>query len=153
MSDDTAIQEALTLEEAGDKLAGEGRLGDALDAYRHAERLNPNRGEIYVKLIDTHERLKASAPEAFAEDDMADLLTWTMRAQELATPRLRYLHRYLSGEDKTIHRLLQRLMATEDDQEEGYLLEQIEAQGVQAVQALLYFFVSLKHTRAQTTDS
>ncbi len=141
--------EARALEADGDRLAAEGLFKEALEKYKASEALDSERPEVYRKLIATHEKAKADGDDRDWEtDDVADLVTWTMREQELETPRLSYLHRHLSGLDREADQLIVALMQTEDPLEEGQLLSRLEALGERAVKPLLYFFLNFKHSRA-----
>ena len=144
---ETDLSKAHELEVKGDHLAAAGHWEAALACYRQSEGLDDSRASIYEKLIAARDALDAARSGEWHEDDMADVLAWTMRLQELGTPRLRYLHQHLSGDDKAVEALLQQVMATSDVEEEGRLLAQIEAHGARAIRVLLYYFLSLKHSR------
>lgn len=146
------LSDARLLEQEGDRLGGEGLLYEALEAYRQAERLNPNARHIYQKLITTHEKLKADPTADWQEEDLSEVLLWTMREQEFATPRLKYLHRELSGEDRAVTELVRQLLAARDPDEETRILETIEALGERALPALLHFILLLKSSSEPEKD-
>lgn len=140
-----ATEKAHKLEEEGDALVAAGHYAEAMVKYRESEMLDNSRVVIYEKLITTREKLDTLALDEWQQDDMTEILEWTMRVQELATPRLRYLHQHLSGDDKEIETLIQQLMMAQDEMEEGRFLTEIEAYGDRAVRPLLHFFLSFKH--------
>lgn len=153
MSDSQFLQkDALALEEEGDRLIQEGQVSAALDCYKKSEHCDRNRVSIYEKLLLAHEKL-SQVQDEWQESDMAEVLDWTMRLQELKTPRLTYLYHHLDGRGKQIEQLLQALMTSDNDAEEGRFLQEIEAYGVEAVRPLLYFFLSLKHTPPREAQS
>jgi hypothetical protein len=137
-------------ESKGDKLAGKGKIKDAVAEYRKSEGLDPGRVEIYDKLIETQNRLKE---EDWHEEDFADSMSWAMRRQELLNPRLRLVHETFSLEYREVTQLIQRLMAAPGEEQESDLIEKILAYGERANLPLLHFMLSIKSMALKSDEA
>lgn len=141
-------KKALQHESKGDDLVRQGKFREAVAEYKKSEALNPERPEIYEKLIETHAHHEAE----WSEEDFSDSMTWTMRRQELQNPRLRLVHETFSVEYREIHRLLQSLMMAGGEEQENQCLEKILEYGETAVVPMLHFLLSIKSLTEQNPD-
>src|SRR5436190_4729286 len=127
MSPETKIdpKKALKHEAKGDKLAGKEKFREALKEYQISESLNPDRAEIYEKLINTHTRFE----HEWVEEDFTNSMSWTMRHQELTNPKIKWVHQTFTVEYKDVQKLAQNLLIAPTDDVEARLIEQIMAFG------------------------
>ena len=137
----TDPKKALKHESKGDKLAGKGKFREAMGEYQKSESLNPDRVEIYDKLIETQAQVQESE---WVEEDFANSMTWTMRRQELQNPHIRLVHETFSLEYREVHQLLQRLMTAPGEDQENTLIEKILQYGERASLPMLHFLLSIK---------
>lgn len=142
-------KKALKHEAKGDKLGGKGKYRDAIAEYQKSESLNPDRVEIYDKLIDAQAQI---AESEWKEEDFANSMSWTMRRQELQNPHIRLVHETFSVEYREVHQLLQRLMSVSGEELESPLIEQILEYGERASLPMLHFLLSIK-TLARQSDA
>ena len=145
----TDPKKALKLEAKGDKLVGKGKYREAMGEYRKSETLNPERTEIYDKLIET----QAQVPESeWVEEDFANSMSWAMRRQELQNPQLRLVHETFSLEYREVHQLLQRLMTALGEDQENAIIEKILQYGERAGLPMLHFLLSIKAFARQNPE-
>lgn len=145
----TDPKKALKHEGKGDKLAGKGKYREAMGEYQKSESLNPDRIEIYDKLIETQGQIPESEWE---EEDFAASMTWTMHRQELQNPHIRLVHETFSLEYREVHQLLQRLMTALGEDQENALIEKILEYGERASLPMLHFLLSIKALARQNTE-
>ncbi|MCE9623876.1 MAG: hypothetical protein K8R69_00245 [Deltaproteobacteria bacterium] len=144
----TDPKKALKHESKGDKLVGKGKFRDAMSEYQKSEALNPDRVEIYDKLIETQGHLE----NEWEEEDFANSMTWTMRRQELQNPHIRLVHETFSVEYREVHQLLQRLMMAPNEEQENTVIEKILQYGERAGLPMLHFLLSIKALARQNTE-
>lgn len=135
--------ESARLEAEGDALKVAGQYREALRAYREAEARVKHRRELYEKLLVLHDLMTADESVSFDEIDMTDAVYWTMQLQAIDNPRLKYIHAHLSGQDRDSAALIDRFLLALQE-EEGALLEEIEALGPRALRPLLHVLLTLK---------
>ena len=127
-------------ESKGDKLAAKGKFRQAIDEYQKSETLNPDRAEIYEKLVETLNRFE----HEWNEQDFSNSMTWTMRHQEILHPEMKLVHQTFSVEYKEVQKLLQRLMLALGPEMESKLVAEILSYGEKANLPMLHFLLSLK---------
>jgi tetratricopeptide (TPR) repeat protein len=133
-------KKALKHETKGDKLFEKEKYREALKEYQKSETFDPNRPEIYEKLIETHGRYQ----HEWVEQDFSDSLSWTMRRQELQNPQIKWVHETFTPEYQEIQKLIQGLMATMDPERERAMVAKILDFGPKAALPLVHFLLSLK---------
>lgn len=143
-------KKALKHEAKGDKLAGKGKFREAMGEYQKSEALDPERVEIYDKLIDTQGQIGESE---WREEDFANSMSWTMRRQELQNPHIRLVHETFSLEYREVHQLLQRLMTALGEEQENALVEKILEYGERASLPMLHFLLSIKALAGQNVPA
>ncbi len=136
----TDPKKALKFESKGDKLVGKKKFREALKEYEKSESLNPERVEIYDKLISTHSLFE----HEWREEDFSNSMSWTMRRQELQNPQIRLVHQTFSVEYREIQKLLQVLMTAADPDTENRLIERILGFGEQANLPMLHLILQVK---------
>ncbi len=139
------LKKALKFEEKGDKLVKKGKFREALAEFRKSEGLNPNRIEIYRKLIETLNRFE----HEWKEEDFSNSMIWTMRRQELENPQIKWVHETFTLEYKEVQQLVQRLMVALDQKVEDGLIEKILTYGERATLPMLHFLLSIKALASQ----
>jgi len=138
-------KKALKHEAKGDKLVRKGKYRDAVIEYKKSEAFNPQRPEIYDKLIEAHSQHE----HEWDEEDFSDSMSWTMRRQELQNPQLRLVNETFSVEYREVHRLLQGLMAAVGEEQENDFIEKILDYGEKASLPTLHFLLSIKGLAGQ----
>jgi len=146
----TDPKKALKHEGKGDKLVGKKKYREAISEYQKSEGLNPDRVEIYDKLIETQAQIDE---QEWKEEDFANSMTWTMRRQELQNPHIRLVHETFSLEYRQVHQLVQRLMSALDEGQENALVDEILVYGERANLPLLHFLLSIKALARQNTGA
>lgn len=131
---------ALRLEAKGDRLLKKGKAKKALKKYRASEQLNPDRKEIYPKLIAAQNELQ----EPWTEEEFDLSMTWTMKEQELQNPGMKWIYDKLSADYREIQQLVQGLMVAPDENAEQQIIEKIMNFGPKANLPLIDFLLSLK---------
>ena len=151
MSEEKKIdpKKALKYEQKGDKLFGKKKYHEALDEYQKSEGLNPERPEIYEKLIAAHGQFE----HEWKEDDFANSMSWTMRHQELTNPQIKRLHQVFTAEYQEIQKLLQSLMIAGEKAFEDKLAHQILDYGEKAALPLLHFLLSMKQMAQNSLEN
>lgn len=134
------LSKALKHESKGDKLFSKDKFRQALEEYRKSEALNPDRLQIYEKLIETHRRFE----HEWVEEDFSNSLTWTMRYQELQNPDLKWVHDTFTPEYQEVQKLLQALMINPDPQMEPEIIRKILSFGEKAALPLIHCILSIK---------
>lgn len=127
-------------EKKGDQLVRKGKLRQALEKYEISEKLDPNRAEIYQKLIDTLNQMDVSWTEA----DFNRSMNWTLREQELKNPELKQIYEKFSAEYQAVQKLIRQLMLAPPGDAENQLIQAIIEYGEKAHLPLLDFLLSLK---------
>jgi tetratricopeptide (TPR) repeat protein len=138
-------QKALSYEKKGDKLLEKGKTRKALIQYQKSEALDPERPEIYQKLVDTLNQLE----DSWSEQDFSNSMAWTMRQQELQNPAIILEYQKLSPEYSEVQKLVQRLLLEPEEAMETQLIQEILAYGEKAPLPLLHFLISLKKSSKQ----
>ncbi|MFO1464532.1 MAG: hypothetical protein U1F66_12230 [bacterium] len=146
----TDPKKALKHEGKGDKLAGKGKFREAMTEYQKSEGLNPDRVEIYDKLIETQGCIDE---QEWKEEDFANSMSWAMRRQELQNPQIKLVHETFSLEYKEVHQLLQRLMGALGEAQENALIEKILEYGERANLPMLHFLLSIKALARQNAEA
>ncbi len=131
---------ALKHEAKGDKLASKGKVERALKEYRKSESLNPDRSEIYDKLIQTQNQAEGE----WSQETFTEMMGWTMRQQELLNPTLEQVYKTLSPDYQEIQKLLQQLMVAEAEEMEQMLVKKILGYGEKSVLPTLHLLLSIK---------
>jgi tetratricopeptide (TPR) repeat protein len=132
---------ARKLEQKGDQFFEKGKFEKALDCFRKAEKLDPERPEIYQKLSTT---LEKTARE-WTQEDFEESMGWTMRQQELENPDIKWVHQKFTVEYQTVQKLLQQLMLMQNPEEEQQVITQILLFEEKAALPVLDFLLSMKN--------
>lgn len=133
-------KKALKHESKGDKLAAKGKFRQAIEEYQKSEMLNPDRAEIYEKLVETLNQFE----HEWSEQDFSNSMTWTMRRQEILNPGMKLVHETFSVEYIEVQKLIQRLMLALGPDVENRLVDEILSYGERANLPMLHFLLSLK---------
>ena len=133
-------RKALRLEKKGDRLHAKGKLDKALQFYEKSEKYDPERPEIYKKLIQTLEELD----QEWSQEDFDRSMTWTMRQQELEHPEIKQVHEKFTDEYHAVQKLVQKLMIIPGPEEEVKIISEIISYGEKAHLPVLDFILSIK---------
>lgn len=124
----------------GDKLAKKGKFGRALKKYKKARKFDPERADLYDRLVNTHEK----STEEWKLQDVAESVGWVMEKQELENPAIKLLHRRLSPEWNQIIEKISTLIMCEAEDQECKIIEEIQSFGTEAVYPLIYIILQIK---------
>lgn len=131
---------AAKLEKKGDRLAARGKFQKALKFYQKSEVLAPDRPEIYQKLHETFQKIDRE----WTQEDFEISMTWTMRQQELEHPEVKQVYEKFTPEYQEAQRLFQRLMISQDQEEEARIITEILEFGETGQMAAIDFILSIK---------
>ncbi|MFH1874917.1 MAG: tetratricopeptide repeat protein [Pseudomonadota bacterium] len=119
---------------AGDKLFAKGKFKQALAKYREALLDDPENAELYDKLIETRNHLE----DDWKIDDFVEILSWTMKQQELNEPKIKQVHAKLSPEWGQATDLVMKIMlANDEDQKLQDLINELVNLGATGTLALV----------------
>ncbi|HPW45801.1 MAG TPA: hypothetical protein PKU96_05470 [bacterium] len=105
-------EKSAKLEAKGDKLLAKGKFKKALKKFKEAMEFNPNRVELYDKLVQTRDGLD----EDWKMDDFVESVNWMMKKQEIETPQIKHVYAQLSPEWNEARMVaISLLEATEDE--------------------------------------
>ncbi len=121
-----------SLEKKGDQYLAKNNYKKALEAYRHANELNPANTTVYQKLLDTQSKLDGE----WNENDFIEAMDWTMKKQEIENPKIKNIHESLKPEYQRIKQLIGQMLTSPPELREP-LIEKIKTAGVAAVLPLL----------------
>ena len=131
---------ARKLEQKGDQLFKKEKFEKALEQYREAEKLDPDRPEIYQKLSLALEK----SGREWTQEDFEESMSWTMRQQELEHPELKWVYQKFTTDYQAVQKLVQQLMLLQDQELEQQIISQILSFEDKATLPLLDFLISLK---------
>lgn len=121
-----------SLEKKGDQYLAKNNYKKAIDAYRHANELNPENTLLYQKLLDTQSKLDGE----WNENDFIEAMDWTMKKQEIENPNIKNVHESLKPEYQRIKQLIGQMLTSPPELRES-LIEKIKNAGAAAVLPLL----------------
>lgn len=124
----------------GDKLATKGKFKRALKKYKKAKNYDPERADLYDKLVDAHDK----ATKEWKAKDVADSVGWVMEKQEKENPAIKHLHERLSPEWTQVLEKIRVLIMCDNEDEESKIIEEITAFGEDAVYPLIYTILQIK---------
>ena len=141
-SDESEINpdKAFALELKGDQSLNKKQNSKAQDFYLEALKFNPDRIELYDKLI----ALQESSQAQWQADDFTLHVTLTMRRQEILNPMFKRINARALPEFEEIKSILLEILRTHDTEKETELVEKIIEYGDLALYPLLDFIISLK---------
>lgn len=139
--DNKNSKKAAKLIERGNKFLAKGKLKQALKEFEMAMELDPERADIYDKLISTHKNMDIE----WDEYDIAKSLSWEMKKQEIDNPNLKYTHAQLQPQWKKITNKIQLLINECDDKKEAALIEEIHDYSTDAIYPLIHTLLQIKH--------
>lgn len=131
---------AAKLEKKADRLAAKGEFQKALKFYQKSETLDPDRPEIYQKLHETFQKIDRE----WTQEDFEISMTWTMRQQELEHPEVKQVYEKFTPEYQEAQRLFQRLLVSQDQDEEARIITEILEFGETGQLAAIDFILSIK---------
>lgn len=134
------IGKAKKHEEKGDKLIAKKKAALALKEYRKAHELDPNLEGIYDKLVAAKDMLG----HEWNMEDFAESVSWVMKKQEKDNPLIKQVHAQLAPEWKKAIQLAMNILAAEDENKTGKLIEELVLMGDIATRALLGMLLDFK---------
>ncbi len=126
-------EHAKKTEEAGDKLFSKGKFKKAFSKYKQALLNNPERQELYDKLIETRDKMD----EAWRLEDFIENVSWTMKKQEMDSPLIKQVHAKLTPEWKQATDLVMKIILVEEDKELSEYIKQLLEMGEIGTLALI----------------
>lgn len=144
----TNAEKAERHEAKGDELAGKGKHAKALQEYRKALKLDPERVGLYDKLIATRDR----APGEWGVEDFAESMDWVMQKQEREHPPLKQTHARLSPEWNKATAIAIGILTEEDEEKRKGMIEEFVALGELATRAMIGLLLDLKRIPPQETE-
>jgi hypothetical protein len=128
------------LEQAGDSFAAKGEYKKALKKDRQAAKEDPDRKDLYDKLVDVHEKAKAN----WKMDDFVESLSWTMKKQEIETPAIKQVHAKLEPEWKKAMDLSLKIIVAPEDENLSKMIEELVGYGEIGTRVLIEMLRSLR---------
>lgn len=132
----------------GDELKKNGMFKQALKKYKNAQELDPERVEIYDKLIATHEE----ATKEWSEQDMAESVGWVMQKQELRNPAVKLLHERLSPQFDAVSKKITDLILSPTEEDEYRIIEDIKGFGTDAIYPLIFTLLQIKRDAREVKE-
>lgn len=127
-------------EEKGDNLIIKKKIASALKEYQKALEIDPNLEGIYDKLIAAKDMLG----HEWNMEDFAESVSWVMKKQEKDNPLIKQIHARLTPEWKKATKLAMNILAAEDENETGKLIEELVLMGDIATRALVGILLDFK---------
>lgn len=124
----------------GDSLAKKGKFKQALKKYRQAKECDPERADIYDRLISAHDK----STKNWTEEDVAESVGYAMKKQEVENPGIKYLHERLTPEWNEIAEKIAHLISCENEEEEIKLIGEIKSYETAAIYPLIYTLLQIK---------
>lgn len=124
----------------GDELLQKGKFKRALRKFKKAQKYDPERADIYDRLVKAHE----AATKDWDVEDVVESVGWVMEQQELQDPSFKMLHAKLSPEWNNVTERIKTLIVCEDEKEECRIVEEIRAFGEEAIYPLLHTLLQIK---------
>lgn len=131
---------ARILENKGDQFQDKGKMQKAFDHYQKALELDPQRIELYDKLIDLHKLYV----DDWTEDDFAYNVYLTMQKQEVLDPTFKRLHAQHEPEYKDVSKLIRKLLDAKTSKTETKYVEAIKEYGDHAIYPLIDILLGFK---------
>lgn len=126
--------------EKGDELLKKGKFKKALEKFKKALDLDPDRPELYDRLIDAHDK----ADIEWDEKDVADSVGWVMKRQELTNPSIKITHARLTPEWQEVTDKIKLLIAASSEGDEQKLIEAIRSHETDAIYPLIDTILQIK---------
>lgn len=124
----------------GDKLLKKSRFKEALKKYKKARKYDPERPDIYDRLIRAHDKSTGK----WSEKDVVESVGWLMEKQEIENPSLKLLHAKLSPEWKSVADKIETLITCDNEDDEYRIIEEIRAFNAAAIYPLIYTILQIK---------
>lgn len=134
------ITKSLSLELKGDTHVQKGKQQKAHECYQQALDLNPERVELYDKLLASHNASK----DKWTEEDFVFNLELTMKKQELLDPTFKRVHARHEPEFREIAQLIKKMILEKDATRETRIVEEIISYGVNALYPLIDALLAIK---------
>ena len=124
----------------GDKLIEKGKFKRALKKFKKALKFDPDRAELYDRLVNAHEQ----ATEDWAEKDVAESVLWVMKKQEIENPAIKMTHAKLEPEWKEIAQKIKLLLVCDNKEDEGKIIEMIVSYGTDSIYPLIDTIIQIR---------
>jgi len=136
----TNKEKADKLIKKGDTLLAKGKHKRALKKFKKAKELDPERSDIYDRLVNAHEK----ATTEWSEEDVALSVSWTMEKQEAVNPSMKLIHERLTPEWSEIMTKIGELIVTDQEDDEDRIIQEIQGYGEQAIHPLIHTILQIK---------
>lgn len=133
-------QKAEALEKKGDLLAKQNKWLAAYGCYHEAVELDESRTHLYGKLLETMDEMK----EEWTEEHFAHSVHWQMKLQESGDPTFKRIHARNEPEFHKVVQIIKKMMTAKSQKEETETVEQIVAQGTEALYPLIDMLLAFK---------
>lgn len=139
-------QKADKLIAKGDRLKAKGKFEKALKKYKKAKKYDPERADLYDRLIEAHDK----STKEWCEEDVAESVGYVMDKQEIENPSIKLLHERLTPEWTKVTEKIGRLIISDNEAEESEIIQEIQAFGPSAVYPLIYTLLQIKKGAGET---
>lgn len=126
----------------GERYEAKGKYDKALKKYTSAHELEPDRGGLEEKILQMHE--KTLGDDDWKMEDFAEHIDLVMQKQEKEYPPIKQTHAKLTPEWKDVSNLIMQVLAEDDDDAAGPLVEELVGKGEIATRALIDLLRSMK---------
>jgi len=133
-------KKAKDLEEKADKLLEKNKDEKAFELYKEALDYNPERIELYDKIISLHEKYT----DNWTEDDFAYNLSLSMSKQEIIDPAYKRIHARVTPEFAQIVGIIKKMLGSTNRDNETKFVEEIVSHGEASIYPLIDFLIGFK---------
>lgn len=127
-----------------ERLEEKGKFDKALKKYTEARDLDPERAGLEQKIITLHE--KSLGEDDWRMEDFAEHIDLIMQQQEKEYPPIKQTHAKLTPEWKEASNLVMNILATDDEDAAGPLIEELVGKGEIATRTLIDLLRSMKRS-------
>jgi hypothetical protein len=128
---------SLVIENKADKLKEKSKDDKAFELYKEALNLNPERLELYDKIIKLHEKFI----DNWDEEDFSYNLSLTMAKQEIENPLYKRVHARLTDEYRDVQKLIKKMLDAKTSETQTKYIELIKEKDADAIYPLIDYLL------------